>query len=56
MALRLSGARLLASALRSAQQQASTTSAAAASTAGRRAFSVEGTFGDKERAEEVRIF
>ena len=52
MALRLSGARLLASALRSAQQQASTTTAA--STAGRRAFSVEGTFGDKERAEEVR--
>jgi hypothetical protein len=53
--LRLSGARLLASALRSAQQQASATTIAAASTAGRRTFSsIEGTFGDKERAEEVR--
>lgn len=54
MALRLSGARLLASALRSAQHQQALTATVALSTVGRRAFSVEGTFGDKERAEEVK--
>ena len=58
--LRLSG-RFLASALRSssaasqAQATTTTTATSAVSTAGRRAFSVEGTFGDKERAEEVRM-
>jgi hypothetical protein len=61
MALRLSG-RFLASALRSSSaasqaQGTTTTAASAVSKAGRRAFSsIEGTFGDKERAEEVRFF
>jgi hypothetical protein len=61
MALRLSG-RFLASALRSSSaasqaQGTTTTAASAVSKAGRRAFSsIEGTFGDKERAEEVRLF